>query len=155
MSAVHPSTVGSAITPPAVAEPIEQTGLSLAIGGPWKFYDDFRRAHGLDQLPRAEVPEIGIAAGTMLQIPLILRNQTDRVADVVMEATLPEGWSQKEKDLTYRLSAGDVFPFQVELNVPAKKSDNVAELTFIGTSAGQTIGTLKIRVRVGAGGLPQ
>jgi hypothetical protein len=50
---------------------------------------------------------------------------------------------------------GDVFPFQVELNAPAKKSDNVAELTFIGTSAGQTIGTLKIRVRVGAGGLPQ
>jgi len=142
-------------TPPAVAEPIEQTGLSLAIGGPWKFYDDFRRAHGLNQLPRAEVPEIGIAAGTMLQIPLILRNQTDRVADVVMEVTLPEGWSQKEKDLTHRLSAGDVFPFQVELNAPAKKSDNVAELTFIGTSAGQTIGTLKIRVRVGAGGLPQ
>jgi hypothetical protein len=91
----------------------------------------------------------------MLQIPLILRNQTDRVADVVMEATLPEGWSQKGKDLMYRLSPGDVFPFQVELNAPAKKSDNVAELTFIRASTGQTIGTLKIRVRVGAGGLPQ
>jgi LmbE family N-acetylglucosaminyl deacetylase len=144
----------AAYNPPPALKPIEHTGLSLAIGGPWHFYENFRRDHGLGQLPRAEIPEIGIAAGTTLQLPLILRNDGNQPADVVITCTLPEGWLQKEKNQNYRLSAGDVFPLQIELNAPAKKSDQITELTFA-ASAGQSIGTVKLRVRVGAGGLPQ
>ena len=43
----------------AKAEP----GVSMDLAGPWGFYETFRRAHGLQHLPKAAVPEIAIATG--------------------------------------------------------------------------------------------
>jgi LmbE family N-acetylglucosaminyl deacetylase len=142
------------VRPPAPA-PVQHTGVSVAIGGPWSCYEVFRRAHGLDQLPQAEVPEIAIAAATTLQVPLILRNDTNEAAEVSLAATLPEGWAQKDESQRYLLLPGDVVPIQIELTAPAKKSDQVAELAFRASSAGRPAGLVKMRVRVGSGGLPQ
>jgi LmbE family N-acetylglucosaminyl deacetylase len=135
--------------------PIQHTGVSAALGGPWSFYQDFRRAHGLDRLPQAEVPEIAIAAATTLQVPLILRNDTHQVAEVSLAAILPEGWEHKPGTERYLLSPGDVVPVQMELIAPAKKSDQVAELAFRASSSDRPIGLVKMRVHVGSGGLPQ
>jgi LmbE family N-acetylglucosaminyl deacetylase len=140
---------------PAAPAPVQHTGISAVIGGPWSFYEAFRHAHGLDQLPQAEVPEIAIAAATTLQVPLILRNDTNETAEVSLATDLPEGWAQKDGSHRYLLSAGDVVSVQIELAAPAKKSDQVAELAFRASSAGRPIGIVKMRVRVGSGGLPQ
>jgi LmbE family N-acetylglucosaminyl deacetylase len=140
---------------PSPTFPTLPTGLTVAIGGPWNFYENFRGDHGLDQLPRAELPEIGIAAGTTLQVPVILRNDTNDAADVSITATLPEGWALKENDQRYHLSAKDIFPIEIELATPAKKTEKIAELVFAATSASKPVGTIKLRVRVGSGGLPQ
>lgn len=145
---------------PAPPAPVQRTGseaISEVIGGPWSFYENFRRAHGLDQLPQAEVPEITIAAASTLQVPFILRNDTNEVAEVSLAAILPEGWAQKEKEGSqrYLLPPGDLFPIQIELTAPGKKSEHIEELAFRASSAGRSIGLVKMRVRVGSGGLPQ
>lgn len=140
---------------PAAPAPVQHAGVSVVIGGPWSSYEAFRRAHGLDQLPQVEVPEIAIAAATTLQVPLILRNDTNEAAEVSLAATVPEGWAQKDESQKYLLFPGEIVPVQVELTVPAKKSDQVAELAFRASSAGRPIGLVKMRVRVGSGGLPQ
>ena len=140
---------------PAAPAPVEHTGISMAIGGPWSFYQDFRRAHGLEQLPLAEVPEIGVAAGTTLQVPLILSNDTHDAAEVAIAAIVPEGWEYKGGAEKYSLSPGEVVQVQMELVVPAKKSDRVAELAFRATSADRAVGLVKMRVSLGSGGLPQ
>src|SRR5581483_10246075 len=38
---------------PKASAPVEHPGLTLTIGGPWSFYQDFYRDHGLEQLPVA------------------------------------------------------------------------------------------------------
>jgi hypothetical protein len=135
--------------------PVEHIGVSAVIGGPWSFYEAFRRMHALDRLPQAEIPEIAIAAASTLQVPLILRNDTTEAADVSIVTTLPEGWAQKDGSRRYLLPPGDVVPIQMELTTPAKKSDQVIELAFRVSSLGRPIGLVKMRVRVGSGGLPQ
>jgi LmbE family N-acetylglucosaminyl deacetylase len=136
--------------------PKVHTGLSIEIGGPWSFYDDFRAAHDLPDLPKAEVPEIAVAAGTTLQLPVILRNDDKDPAEVTLSTSVPEGWALKDPlPPHFKLSPGDVFPIEVEFTTPAKKTDHAAELSCRAEAAGKEIGTVKLRVSVRSGGLPQ
>jgi hypothetical protein len=103
----------------------------------------------------AEVPEIAVAAGTTLQLPIILRDDDKDPAEVTLSVTLPEGWALKSPLPHYKLSPGDVSPIEVELTTPAKKSDQINELSCRAEAAGHEIGVVKLRVRLGGGGLPQ
>ena len=53
-----------------------QAEISVELAGPWNYYAEFRRAHGLTHLPHPEPPEIAQQAGGTFVIPLWLRNQT-------------------------------------------------------------------------------
>jgi hypothetical protein len=153
LEGIHLGSIPSVRSP--IDVPVEHTGLTFSIGGPWNFYETFRRAHALEQLPVAEIPEIAIAAGTTLQVPLIVRNDTNQAAEISFTTTLPAGWAQKDMLPKYSLSAGEVAPIQIELTTPAKKTDEIAELVFQATATTGPVGTVKMRVRVGSGGLPQ
>jgi LmbE family N-acetylglucosaminyl deacetylase len=133
----------------------EHSGLSIEIGGPWSFYDDFRAAHDLTDLPKAEVPEIAVAAGTILQFPVILRDDEKDPVEVNLSLTLPDGWALKTPLPHYKLSPGDVFPIEIELTTPPKKLDPIQELSCRAQAAGHEIGTVKLRVKLSGGGLPQ
>lgn len=130
-------------------------GLSIEIGGPWNFYEDFRAAHDLIELPKAEVPEIAVAAGTSLQLPVILRDDDKDPVEVTLSMTLPEGWVLKNPLPHYKLAPGDVFPIEIELTTPDKKSDQIREVACRAEAAGHEIGTVKLRVRLRSAALPQ
>src|SRR5437899_833533 len=52
---------------PEVSPELARPELSVELGGPYSFYAEFRRAHGLTNLPHAEPPEIALQApGTMM-----------------------------------------------------------------------------------------
>jgi LmbE family N-acetylglucosaminyl deacetylase len=149
---------GIAYAKPPVAAPLQHAGLTVAIGGPWLFYENFRRDHDLEPIPVAGIPEIAIATGTTLQVPLILRNDTNQATDVSLNVALPQGWTHKDPNdasQRYALAPGEVFPVQIELTAPAQKSDQLAELAFQASTASGTVGVVKMRVRVRSGGLPQ
>jgi hypothetical protein len=135
--------------------PKEHKGVSLEIGGPWSFYEDFRAAHDLVDLPKADVPEIAVAAGSTLQLPVILRNDDQDPIEVTLNVNLPEGWTLKNPLPQYKLSHGDVFPIEIELTTPSKKSDQISEIICKATAASREVGTVKLRVKVNGGGLPQ
>ena len=67
--------------------------LSVELGGPWSFYAEFRRAHGLTHLPHPEPPEIALQVGTTLVIPLWVRKQTSSAQEITLAAELPSGWT--------------------------------------------------------------
>ena len=127
----------------------------MEIGGPWHFYEDFRDVHALMQIPKAEIPEISVAAGTPLQLPVILRNEGNEPVEIVLSTTLPDGFALKNSLPHYRLASGDVYPLEVELTTPPKKSDQIGEVMCRAEAAGREIGTVKLRVRIAGGGLPQ
>src|SRR6202030_1304027 len=75
----------------AVPEP-ELPDVAIELAGPWSFYREFRRAHGLENLPHPEPPEIALQAATTLVIPLWLRNETTSAQEVTLTVDLPTGW---------------------------------------------------------------
>jgi LmbE family N-acetylglucosaminyl deacetylase len=135
--------------------PKEHKGLSIEIGGPWNFYEDFWAAHDLTDLPKPEIPEIAVAAGTILQLPVILRDDDKEPAEVTLSTKLPDGWTVKNPLPHYKLSPGDILPIEVEFTTPPKKTDQISELSCRAEAAGHEIGTVKLRVKLVGGGLPQ
>ena len=135
--------------------PKEHKGLSIEIGGPWNFYEDFWAAHDLTDLPKPEGPEIAVAAGTILQFPVILRDDDKEPVEVTLTTKLPDGWTLKNPLPHYKLSPGDILPIEVEFTTPPKKTDQISELSCRAEAAGREIGTVKLRVKLVGGGLPQ
>lgn len=135
--------------------PKEHKGLSIEIGGPWNFYEDFWAAHDLTDLPKPEIPEIAVAAGTILQLPIILRDDDKEPAEVTLTTKLPDGWTLKNPLPHYKLSPGDILPIEVEFTTPPKKTDQISELSCRSEAAGREIGTVKLRVKLVGGALPQ
>jgi LmbE family N-acetylglucosaminyl deacetylase len=135
--------------------PKEHKGLSIEIGGPWNFYEDFWAAHDLTDLPKPEVPEIAVAAGTILQLPVILRDDDKEPAEVTLTTKLPDGWTLKSPLPHYKLSPGDILPIEIEITTPPKKTDQISELSCRAEAAGREIGSVKMRVKLVGGALPQ
>lgn len=135
--------------------PKEHKGLSIEIGGPWNFYEDFWAAHDLTDLPKPEIPEIAVAAGTILQLPVILRDDDKQPAEVTLTTKLPDGWTLKTPLPHYKLSPGDILPIEIEITTPPKKTDQISELSCRAEAAGREIGTVRMRVKLVGGGLPQ
>lgn len=135
--------------------PQQHKGLSIEIGGPWAFYEEFRAAHDLPDLPKAAVPEIAVAAGSTLQLPVMLRNDDTTPAEVTLSTILPDGWALKNPLPHYSLAPGDVFPLEIEITTAPKKSDQIGEVSCRAEASGHEIGSVKLRVRLGGGGLPQ
>jgi LmbE family N-acetylglucosaminyl deacetylase len=139
-------------TPEAPENP---SGVSLELAGPWGFYEAFRRAHGLQNLPRASVPEIAISSGDTLQIPLLLRNNTTTSQEIALTLAAPEGWVTQIGVATYTLRAGDQLPVLVTSASPKTAEGPIEELVCRAQAGGQTVGTVKLHVRRRSGGLPQ
>ena len=137
------------------ASPKTRKGLTIEMGGPWNFYDDFFAAHDLTELPKAPSPEISVAAGTILQLPVIVRDDTTDPAEITFSMTLPDGYALKNPLPHYKLAPGDTLPIEIEIKTPEKKNDQISELACHGEIGGHEFGNVKLRVKLVSGGLPQ
>jgi LmbE family N-acetylglucosaminyl deacetylase len=135
------------------AEP--RAGIFVELAGSWGFYESFRRAHALQRLPQAAVPEIAITSGATLQIPLLLHNNTTTSKELTLSLTAPEGWATQSGIASYTLRAGDQLPVLVTLDSPKTAEKAVDEIVCRAQADGQTISTIKLHVRRRSGGLPQ
>jgi hypothetical protein len=141
---------------PRAAEALEApSGLSVELAGPWGFYESFRRAHGLQHLPRAAVPEIAITSGAILQIPLLLRNATATSREITLTLNAPDGWATEGGIASYTLRAGEQIPVLVTSTSPKTAEGSGDDLVCRAQADGQTVSTIKLHVKRRSGGLPQ
>ena len=145
---------------PTISPKPEQPELSLELGGPWSFYHDFRRAHGLMHLWHPEPPEIALQAGTTLVIPLWLRNERSGPQEVTLIANLPAGWKLQSGAGKFVVAAKEVAAARVEIEMPqlddaAHGKQELREVTIRAESNGQSIGAAKLRVELRKRALPQ
>src|SRR5579864_5184218 len=134
--------------------------LEIALAGPWSFYAEFRRAHGLENLPHPEPPEIALQAGTTLVIPLWLRNETASAQEIALTVDLPAGWKVESGDGKFLVAAQQVAALRVEISLPALNDakatkQDAQEVTVHGSSNGKSIGTVKLRVELRKRALPE
>src|SRR5437879_4123912 len=145
---------------PEVSPEPARPELSVELGGPYSFYADFRRAHGLGNLPHPEPPEIALQAPGTLVIPLWVRNRTAKTQEITLSAVLPAGWTAQSGAGKFTVAAKQVASARIEVNLPAPaensaKKPEPQEVTVRADSNGQSIGEIKLRVELRKRALPQ
>src|SRR3984957_14141333 len=146
--------------PRTSSPPTMPMDLSIELGGPWSFYRDFRIARGLERLPKLDVPEIAVAAGGALEIPIWLRNPTNATREIKLTVAVPDGWTVKNGADTYSIRPGEDDAATIEIAVPQlpaseAKSKEISEVSVRAESRGQNVGTIKLRVQLRSHALPQ
>jgi LmbE family N-acetylglucosaminyl deacetylase len=155
------SDIFEAITPAPIAyvrargyEP-PPVGVSVELGGPWMFYQQFWRAHNIEHLAGLYSSEAQVAPGDSLWVPLLINNHTDSAQQVILRASVPRGWIQKPEATDYTVEAHDSYPLQLTLTPSEAHKGTWQTLTWTAESAGQKIGSVTLRVNVAGNGLPQ
>jgi len=134
--------------------------LSVELGGPYGFYSEFRRAHGLNHLPHPEPPEIALQGHTSMVIPLWVRNRTTKTQEISIAATLPAGWTVQSGTGKFTVAAKQMAAPRIEIMLPAvpqneTKKPEPQEVTIRADANGQSIGEIKMRVELRKRALPQ
>jgi LmbE family N-acetylglucosaminyl deacetylase len=144
---------------PEVAPEAERAEVSVELAGPWSFYAEFRRAHGLTHLPHPEPPEIALQVGTTLAIPLWVRNQTGAAQEITLSTDLPAGWAVQSGAGKFSIGAKQTAAARVEVSLPAAtntaKKNELQEITVRAESGGRSMGAVKLRVALRKRALPQ
>jgi len=145
---------------PEVSPESARQELSAELGGAWSYYAEFRRAHGLTNLPHPEPPEIALQAPGTLSIPVWIRNRTAKTQEITLSVVLPAGWTVQSGTGKFTATAKEVAAARIEVNLPAlpenetKKTDP-QEITVHAEANGQSIGEIKLRVELRKRTLPQ
>jgi LmbE family N-acetylglucosaminyl deacetylase len=134
--------------------------LSVELGGPYSFYAEFRRGHGLTNLPHPEPPEIALQGHTIMEIPLWVRNRTAKTQEISISASLPAGWTVQNGTGKFTVAAQQVAALRIEILLPTvpeneSKKPEPQEVTVRADSNGQSIGEIKLRVELRKRALPQ
>jgi LmbE family N-acetylglucosaminyl deacetylase len=148
-----------------VLESCDPSGQKVAwphveLGGPWQYYAKFYPAHGLCQLKVAKIPEIGVTSGSALIVPVVVRHEPSKPAELSLSVTLPEGWKVKSSELKFTLPAETATALSIHLETPALSAEQLKrsvpqEIRLAAEVDGQPAGGIILRVALKAGGLPQ
>ncbi|HTF67807.1 MAG TPA: hypothetical protein VK638_34525 [Edaphobacter sp.] len=79
-----------AYTPPPGDRPLSRGSISLELGGPWAFYQQFYVVHGLTNALSFVKPQTALSSGHSLWVPLLLHNDTSDARDLILHASLPD-----------------------------------------------------------------
>jgi LmbE family N-acetylglucosaminyl deacetylase len=132
----------------------------LLLGGPWGFYEAFRQAHGLTNLPKPKMPEIGIKAGTQVYVPLVMRHAAGEPMQIKTQVDAPAGWKIASGQGEFALPAEDLTELRVQIDTPTLSAEELKKaqpqvITVRAESNGKSLGEVKLRVLLRQGGLPQ
>lgn len=136
-------------------EPQKTGDVTLELGGPWAFYHDFWTAHNIEHIGKLYAPEAQVAPGESLWVPLIIRNDTDKPAQVTLHSNLPAGWSQQPNATQYTVGPHDYYSVQLFIASSTSQKGTWQTLTWDAESNGKKLGAATLRVDVASNGLPQ
>jgi LmbE family N-acetylglucosaminyl deacetylase len=165
-SLVPCSTTGDVfqgITPGAIPyarvrgyRPEARHGLSIELGGPWAFYQQFWRAHNLDHLADLiKVPQVAVGNGADVHVPILIHNYTDEHAEVTLTCSVPAGWKELWGTARYPVRPRETYPAETHYLASSTAKPEWQTLRWQAESNGQMIGTLTLRVLTDSPGLPQ
>ena len=116
----------------------------------------FWTAHNIEHIGKLYAPEAQVEPGDTLWVPLIIRNDTDKTAQVTLTPKLPAGWSQLPHATQYSIIAPhDYYSVQLFITPSTAHKGTWQTLGWEAESNGKKIGTANLRVDVASNGLPQ
>ena len=133
-------------------------GVSLELGGPWKFYQEFWKIHNIEHLADLlPVPEMAIRPDAgYLRFSLLICNNTDLTQEVTITSELPEGWTEKTRYSAYALAPGQVYPVRSMLAPFNASKEAWHEIKWSLRVNGHESSSITMRVHMGSlGAMPQ
>jgi LmbE family N-acetylglucosaminyl deacetylase len=132
----------------------------MELGGGWKFYAEFYPAHGLEHLPVAKVPEIGVKTGTMLVIPIMVLHDPAKPLPVMFTVKVPDGWKVSGGAGQLLLPAEESTSLPVHIETPNLSGEELKkavpqEVVIRAEAEGKPAGEVRLRVLLRANALPQ
>ena len=151
-----PVEQGSAAASPAHSgQPIV-----LELGDPWHFYEKFRFAHKLTDLPVALVPEIAVKNGTVVSVPLVITRKPGAPREVTIHVNAPTGWNVISGAGKFLLPDDEITHLRVDIQSPViperelkgRQADSIVVSGLVGE---KSIGEAKMKVLLRSSALPQ
>jgi LmbE family N-acetylglucosaminyl deacetylase len=132
----------------------------IKLGGPWQFYAQFNPAHGMNQLPMAKEPEIGIKTGTTLVLPIVVLHDPDKTLPITFTVNLPDGWKLSHGGGQFLLPAEAATSLPILIETPTLTAEQLKKavaqsVTVRAEAAGREAGEAKLRVLLRANALPE
>lgn len=132
---------------------------SARLGGPWGYYEDFRKEHCLMRVPIPDPSQIAVKAGTTLSVPLEIFQDAKSPLEVTISADVPSTWKIQNAG-TYTLPKEWRTNFRLEIDTPALSPEELKvdkpEIVTVHLKAGEkSLGEAKLKVLLRNGGLPQ
>jgi LmbE family N-acetylglucosaminyl deacetylase len=132
----------------------------LHLGGPWLFYEEFRQAHELINLPVRKNPEIAVKSGSLVGIPLVVTRQANAPVEIALKISAPEGWKVTTGEGAIALPAERESALRVEVQAPelagdplkAAKPEKIVVQLMV---AGKPANSVSLAVLLRPSGLPQ
>jgi LmbE family N-acetylglucosaminyl deacetylase len=134
--------------------------LDVKLGGPWFFYEKFRKAYHLENIRVADPAEIGIKSGTVLSVPLTVLHSRKNTMEIEIKAEVPQGWKISSGTGKFMLPAEKATNLRVEIQTPllsdAEFKNAAAQPVKIKVSGdGLAEKTLQLNVQLRSHALPQ
>jgi LmbE family N-acetylglucosaminyl deacetylase len=134
--------------------------LVLELGDPWHFYDEFRHAHKLTNLPLARIPEIAVKGGSIVGIPLVIKRKPGALREITINVNAPSGWNAIRGAGKFVVPDEEITYLRVELQSPAipekeLKGRQADSIVVTGAAGEKSIGEAKLNVLLRSNGLPQ
>lgn len=118
----------------------------VELGSPWAFYREFWKAHGIEHLERLLAPEQWVKPGQILNVPLLLRNNSDEPQKITLTATLPPGWKELKGTARYPIEKHGLYPILGVYAAPSSIAPGWEDLTWTATANGESRGKATLRV---------
>src|ERR1043166_6209907 len=133
---------------------------SAELAGPWLYYQEFRRRHGLTDMLEAKMPEIAVKAGSTLSVPIVIAHSPETGDEVNVNVSLPAGWKVLNGTGRLRLPAESRTALKVEISTPEMSKEELKGAqpveVVVGVSGdGSSKSQVRLRVLVKASALPQ
>lgn len=132
-----------------------RSGVSIELGDPWAFYREFWRAHDLDHLSQFLPQELAVRTESAFDLPVLLRNDTDRPEEINVRVDAPPGWAMQTAPARYLVAPHEARAMRLALTAPAAPIGEWQRITVLARSGDRPLGEIVLRVQLVSGGLPQ
>lgn len=128
--------------------------VSVELGGPWKFYQEFWKIHNIEHLAHLlPIPEMAIRADVgYLRFSLIIHNNTETPQEVTITSSLPEGWTDKSDYTSFLLAPGQIYPVRSMLAPFDTSKEAWHEIKWSLEVSGHESSSITMRLHMGARG---
>jgi LmbE family N-acetylglucosaminyl deacetylase len=137
-------------------KPVARSGISIELGGPWSFYREFWKVHGLAQL-KGLVPDVGVNVfpGERIQIPILIHNGSDSEATVTLRAEAPSAWTEVTGSGAYLVPPHQSIELYFKARTTPGAANEPQNLVLNAEAPGATIQPITISVHPDRAALPQ